>query len=181
MKNVTRCTLLLVNKITWLLRAANQEVLQLTCFSYVSLMIGFNLVFILLCFLTYFVSYRKMTLMPKLSFSSRGNYRHMSNLKLEYVSVCRYFFAVCWCKIKKKKDFWRPVYYVYYILLQHVSLAFKCLLGIAPIFEKYLQIFQAYGTLSHRIFGEMKILLTTPMKHFLKPSVVDGKLTKELI
>ena len=70
MKNVIQVCVI-TSKLTWLKRAANQEALQLTCFSYVSLMIGFNLVFILPCFLTYFVSYKKMTLMPKLSFSSR--------------------------------------------------------------------------------------------------------------
>ena len=60
-------------------------------------------------------------------------------------------------------------------------LAIKFLLVEAPIFEKYLRIFQANGSLAHCIFGEMKILLMTVMKRFLKPSVVDGKLTKELI
>ena len=60
-------------------------------------------------------------------------------------------------------------------------MAIKFLLGIAPIFEKYLQIFEANGPLAHCIFAEMKILLTTVMKRFLKSSVVDGKLTKELI
>ena len=57
----------------------------------------------------------------------------------------------------------------------------KFLLGVAPMFEKYLRIFQADGTLSHCIFGKMKILLTNVMKCFLKPSVVDGELTKELM
>ena len=60
-------------------------------------------------------------------------------------------------------------------------LAIKFLLGVAPIFEKYLRIFQADGPLAHCIFGEMKIILTAVVKRFLKPSVVDGKLTKELI
>ena len=70
---------------------------------------------------------------------------------------------------------------MYYILLQDVLLSIKFLLGVAPIFAKYLRIFQADGPLAHCIFGEMKILFTTVMKRFLKPSVVDGKLTKELI
>ena len=60
-------------------------------------------------------------------------------------------------------------------------LAIKFLLGVASIFAKYLRIFQVDGPLAHCIFGEMKILFTTVMKRFLKPSVVDGKLTKELI
>ena len=60
-------------------------------------------------------------------------------------------------------------------------MAIKFLFGVAPIFEKYLRIFQADGILSHCIFGEKKFLLTNAMKRFLKPSVMDGELTKELI
>ena len=52
---------------------------------------------------------------------------------------------------------------------------------MVPIFEKYLRLFQSEGPLVHIMFQEMKDVLTTIMKRFMKASVVDGKLTRELM
>ena len=52
---------------------------------------------------------------------------------------------------------------------------------MAPIFEKYLRLFQSKGPLVHIMFQEMKDVVTTIMKRFMKASVVDGKLTRELM
>lgn len=54
------------------------------------------------------------------------------------------------------------------------------LLSIAPIFNKYLLIFQIDGSLVHCLYEEMKVLLFTVMRRFLKPETVnDCKVTKD--
>ena len=52
---------------------------------------------------------------------------------------------------------------------------------MAPLFEKYLLIFQSEGPLVHRLFPEMKDLLAVIMKRFLNPTLTDGKLAKDLV
>ena len=60
-------------------------------------------------------------------------------------------------------------------------MAIKSLLSIAPVFENYLIVFQGEGPLVHCMFSEMKNLMTTLMRRFLKPTEIDGKLAKELL
>ncbi|XP_047132571.1 uncharacterized protein LOC124811258 isoform X3 [Hydra vulgaris] len=57
----------------------------------------------------------------------------------------------------------------------------KFLIGLAPLFEKYLTIFQDEGPLVHILFYKMKNLLISLMKRFLQPNAVNGKLTKDLL
>ena len=59
-------------------------------------------------------------------------------------------------------------------------MSIKFLTGAAPLFEKYLTIFQDEGPLIHILFYKMKDLLIS-LKRFLKPSAVDKKLTKDLL
>ena len=56
----------------------------------------------------------------------------------------------------------------------------KFLVGVAPLLTKYLKVFQAEGPLVHVLFIEMKSLLVTLMKRFLKADVVNGKKAMEL-
>ena len=57
----------------------------------------------------------------------------------------------------------------------------KFLVGIAPIFTKYLTMFQSEGPLVHCIFGQMKVVLITILKRFMKPDAVDScKFAKDL-
>ena len=60
-------------------------------------------------------------------------------------------------------------------------MSIKFLIGVAPLFEKYLTIFQDEGPLIHILFYKMKDLLISLMKPFLKPPAVDKKLTKDLL
>ena len=60
-------------------------------------------------------------------------------------------------------------------------MSIKFLIGVAPLFEKHLMIFQDAGPLIHILFYKMKDLLISLMKRFLKPSAVDKKLTKDLL
>ena len=56
----------------------------------------------------------------------------------------------------------------------------KFLVGVAPLLTKYLKVFQDEGPLVHVLFIEMKSLLVTLMKRFLKADVVNGKKAMEL-
>ena len=58
----------------------------------------------------------------------------------------------------------------------------KFLIGGAPIFSKYLKMFQSEGALVHCIFQYTKNLLLTILKHFIKADVVDScKWAKDLV
>ena len=57
----------------------------------------------------------------------------------------------------------------------------KFLVGIAPLFEHYLKVFQGERPLVHLTFTEMKSLLLTFLKRFIKTNVVDdAKEAKQL-
>ena len=60
-------------------------------------------------------------------------------------------------------------------------LAIKFLLGLSPLFESYLRMFQTDEPLVHILYSEMRDLLTVLMKRFIKPSVMEGKSMKELL
>ena len=60
-------------------------------------------------------------------------------------------------------------------------MSIKFLIGVAPLFKKYLTIFQDKGPLIYILFYKMKNLLISLMKCFLKPSAVDKKPTKDLL
>ena len=60
-------------------------------------------------------------------------------------------------------------------------MSIKFLIGVAPLFEKHLTIFQDEGPLIHILFYKMKHLLISLIKRFLKHSAVDKKLTKDLL
>ena len=57
----------------------------------------------------------------------------------------------------------------------------KFLIGVAPIFRKYLLLFQDDAPLVHILFIEMKTLLLTLMKRFMKGAAVNGKSGIELL
>ena len=57
----------------------------------------------------------------------------------------------------------------------------KFLIGISPIFLKYLTIMQSEGPLVHFKFSEMKLIISTLMRRFMAAGVVDKCTTgKEL-
>lgn len=60
-------------------------------------------------------------------------------------------------------------------------MAIKFLIGIAPVFDHYLTVFQQQGPLIHCMFSEMKNLLSTVMGRFIKPSLIRGTLVKDLV
>ena len=58
----------------------------------------------------------------------------------------------------------------------------KFLVNISPIFLKYLRLMQSEGPLVHFMFGEMKVILSTLMKRFMNPEIVNlCKTSKKLI
>ena len=57
----------------------------------------------------------------------------------------------------------------------------KFLIGISPIFLRYLTIMQSEGPLVHYMFSEMKLIISTLMRRFMAVDVVDKCTTgKEL-
>ena len=61
-------------------------------------------------------------------------------------------------------------------------ISMKFLVGISPLFEQYLKVFQSEGPLVFLIFTEMKSSLTTLLKHFVNLTVVDeAREAKQLI
>ena len=57
----------------------------------------------------------------------------------------------------------------------------KFLIGISPIFLKYLSIMQSEGPLVHFMFREMKLIISTLMRRFMAADMVDKCTTgKEL-
>lgn len=67
------------------------------------------------------------------------------------------------------------------LYFQDTLVAIKFLIGIAPVFDHYLTIFQSQGPLVHCMYSEMKDLLSTILGRFLKPSLVQGVLAKDLV
>ena len=57
----------------------------------------------------------------------------------------------------------------------------KFLLGIAPLFEKYLLLFQTEEPFVHRLYPEMQGPLIVFMKRLIKPEILEGKSTSEII
>ena len=49
------------------------------------------------------------------------------------------------------------------------------------MFEAYLTVFQSKEPLIHCVFGEMKNVLLSLQRHFIKPINFEGKTAKELI
>lgn len=58
----------------------------------------------------------------------------------------------------------------------------KFLVGVTPIFHRYLTLLQSAGPLVHCILDEMKLLLVSVLFRFIKPEVVNRcKVTKDLL
>ena len=55
------------------------------------------------------------------------------------------------------------------------------LVGVAPIFTRYLKIFQTEAPLVHCIFDELKTMTRTLLARFLKPEVLKDKTAAELM
>ena len=54
-------------------------------------------------------------------------------------------------------------------------------MGIAPLFEKYLKIFQSEEPLVHILYPEMKNVLIVLMKRLIKPALLKDKTVSELV
>ena len=60
-------------------------------------------------------------------------------------------------------------------------MSIKFLRKVAPVFGTYLTIFQSEEPLIHCVFGEMKNVLVSPQRCFVKPRNFEGKTAKELM
>ena len=57
----------------------------------------------------------------------------------------------------------------------------KFLLGVAPLFEKYLLLSQTEEPFVHRLYPEMQDLLIVLMKRLIKSEILESKSTSEII
>ena len=57
----------------------------------------------------------------------------------------------------------------------------KVLLGIAPLFKKYLLHFQTEEPFVHCLYPEMQDLLIVLMKGLIKREIMEGKSTSEIV
>ena len=60
-------------------------------------------------------------------------------------------------------------------------MSIKFFLNIAPMFETYLTVFQSKEPLIQCAFGEMKNLLVSLQRRFIKPINFEGKTAEELM
>ena len=67
------------------------------------------------------------------------------------------------------------------LFLLEYRLGCKFLLGIAPLFEKYLLFFQTEEPFVHRLYPEMQDLLIVLMKRLIKPEILESRSTSEII